>query len=315
MKFKRNAFTFKKLSELQQDYTLVDMHVHTKFSDSHVSPLSIINKCKKYGFGVAITDHNTIEGVKEIWQLKEDVLVIPGIEITCKEGFHILIYFYKFNDLIEFYEKHVKDNLGKNPWFKTKIDINTLLDATKNYKCLKGAAHPFGVGLTGIIHHIHNNKIDKSVISKLDFLEVVNGTNFRPANNKAIELALKLNKPFTCGSDGHTLYEVGRVLTYSKGNGVASFLNTIKNKENFFVGDKISKFMQVFHHTSTVQKHMKYPGATISTISKAGGLGIKTIVFNKMLKPVFKPVIKPMMKPFSKVEKFRKHLFRKRGEV
>ncbi|QZY56813.1 PHP domain-containing protein [Crassaminicella profunda] len=84
----------------------VDMHVHTSASDGILSPTEIVDWAKKRGLkGVAITDHDTIDGIKEAIRASEqydNFLVIPGIEFsTLYHGveIHILGYFVDYENL------------------------------------------------------------------------------------------------------------------------------------------------------------------------------------------------------------------------
>lgn len=70
----------------------LDPHIHTLYSgDSKNIPDDIVKIAKKRGLdAIAITDHNTIKGYEVIAKRNiEDILIIPGIEISTREG-HIV---------------------------------------------------------------------------------------------------------------------------------------------------------------------------------------------------------------------------------
>ena len=79
---------------------MIDLHVHTNYSDGEYSPLEILKMCKANGVStVAITDHGAIEGSKIAIEQNpyEEITVIPGVEFTAiypvKNGnLHILGY-------------------------------------------------------------------------------------------------------------------------------------------------------------------------------------------------------------------------------
>ena len=82
----------------------IDLHVHTNFSDGTDSPEDIIKKAEIIGLNtIAITDHETIDGLSEVKESK--VNVISGVEISAKwekikvnnneSGIHVLFYFVK----------------------------------------------------------------------------------------------------------------------------------------------------------------------------------------------------------------------------
>lgn len=87
----------------------IDMHTHTTASDGVYTPCQLV----KYGIlkglhGIAITDHDTVEGIdKAVNYLinRDDFIVIPGIELSTEymeEEVHILGYAinYKCNELL-----------------------------------------------------------------------------------------------------------------------------------------------------------------------------------------------------------------------
>ncbi len=64
---------------------MIDMHVHTYYSDGTMSPTSVVKKAADNGVKVlAITDHDGINGIEEALEAgkKYDVNVIPGIELS-----------------------------------------------------------------------------------------------------------------------------------------------------------------------------------------------------------------------------------------
>lgn len=77
---------------------LIDMHTHSTASDGSMSPAELIRHAKEVGLAaIALTDHDTIDGIEEALEegKKLGVEVIPGIEISAdyKPEMHILGYF------------------------------------------------------------------------------------------------------------------------------------------------------------------------------------------------------------------------------
>ena len=100
----------------------VDMHFHTKYSLDGISRITTsIKKAKKKRIGFAITDHNEIKGVISAYKNKKGSMIIPGIEVTCRNGVHMLVYFYTKGNLEEFYNKSLKPKMKVNPFF---VDIS-----------------------------------------------------------------------------------------------------------------------------------------------------------------------------------------------
>jgi len=94
---------FKKpdLALLRRDHAVFDMHFHTRRTDGRDTVQAIAAQARALGIGIAITDHNDIQSALEMEQFP-DVPSIPGIEITSREGTHVLVYFYERRHLKNF---------------------------------------------------------------------------------------------------------------------------------------------------------------------------------------------------------------------
>lgn len=80
----------------------VDLHLHTTASDGTMFPAELVKYAVEKGLsGIAITDHDTVDGIAEALEeaSNHDIEVIPGIEISVehKVEIHILGYFTKNN--------------------------------------------------------------------------------------------------------------------------------------------------------------------------------------------------------------------------
>src|SRR3989344_2847961 len=171
----REKPNFEELNRL--GYKIADMHIHSNYSpDCGTKVEEIIKIAKRKNIGIAITDHNAIGGSLEA--SKYDIFLIPGIEITCMEGCHILAYFESIKDLKEFYNKYIKDNLYNE--MRTKLPVKKLIKISHKYNCILVGAHPFGGGKSGIF------KIKKS--PSLKILEGLNARTLRILNNKTLKL-------------------------------------------------------------------------------------------------------------------------------
>jgi len=77
----------------------IDLHLHTTASDGTMSPAEIVRYAKEKGLlTIAITDHDTVEGIAEGLQegRKLGLEVIPGVELSVdysKGTMHLLGYF------------------------------------------------------------------------------------------------------------------------------------------------------------------------------------------------------------------------------
>ncbi len=215
----------------KQGYQAVDMHYHTRFSvDGLATVKQVIAKCKKEGIGTSFTDHNHIKGA--IKAVKEKgIFTIPGIELTCHNGVHLLLHFSNLKEYASFYKKEMEKRVKKNPWF-LDIGHNEAIDIAYNYNCLITAPHPYGPGVCGI----QKFGASKKAIKKIDAVEVLNGCGVGQMNPKAIKWAKRINKGFTGGSDGHTLKEHATALTLCHAETREEFLEQIRKRKSVVIG-------------------------------------------------------------------------------
>ena len=81
-----------------------DLHLHTTASDGTIAPSLTVKSAKAAGFStIAITDHDTINGLEEAFKAGNElnVEVIPGIELSALDGeneIHILGYYIDLNN-------------------------------------------------------------------------------------------------------------------------------------------------------------------------------------------------------------------------
>jgi len=167
-----------------------DFHIHSKFStDSKLEPEEIIEHAVSIGLdGIAITDHNTMDGFLAASKIKQDKLwIVAGQEISTEIG-HVIALFA--DDFIE----------GR-----------IFLDVIENIKSKNGLAvlaHPY---------KFPNCFLSDDVVEKVDAIEVFNYRNNLPfpflENFKARKLADKFNIPGLASSDAHIIEDIGKALS------------------------------------------------------------------------------------------------------
>lgn len=80
-----------------------DLHTHTRESDGTLSIRELLEKAKNIGLsGVAITDHDTMEGIPKAIEIAKKIGIefIPGIEFSCSfngDEIHILGFYLEEN--------------------------------------------------------------------------------------------------------------------------------------------------------------------------------------------------------------------------
>lgn len=83
-----------------------DLHIHSVVSacaDILQTPNNILNMSMLKGLNLlSICDHNCAKQYKTIDEIKDsyDFYVIYGMEVTVKEGFHVLTYFEKYEEIM-----------------------------------------------------------------------------------------------------------------------------------------------------------------------------------------------------------------------
>ena len=127
-----NRIVFEKpdLQNLTRKNTVVDMHFHSVYSDGRNRVDEIVEYAELLGIGVAITDHNAIQGAVEIDACKK-VMSIPGIEVTSSEGTHLLVYFYDIENLRRFYDQDVAPHLGREVMSSIGLSMEDIIGRAK----------------------------------------------------------------------------------------------------------------------------------------------------------------------------------------
>lgn len=167
---------------------LLDLHNHTRFSpDSRVEPAELVALAKRIGLqGLAITDHNSIAGVKEAEEAAgRGFLVIPGIEVSSRQG-HVLAY-------------------GVREAIPRDLEAAETVARIVALGGVAVAAHPYrfwsGLGEEGLGQ------------ATFAAYETHNGRTLRSGNVRARERAKRIGVGQTGGSDSHFLDEIARAVT------------------------------------------------------------------------------------------------------
>lgn len=269
LSFHRVCFEKPDLEQLNQSNVVVDLHVHTRHSDGKHSSAQIADQARKLGIGVAITDHNAIAGALEIAQHK-DILTIPGIEVTSREGAHVLVYFESVTGLERFYRRHVQPNLGINVMSSTGLPLEQIIARAHDYASLAILAHPYSAMYTGVFNPGIDPERLHSLLGLADGVEVINAENLNKWNLQCAVLGFNLGKAMTGGSDGHTRHHLGRVVTCAPcAPNRRAFLEAIRQGRNRVVGKEIAMMRKVSssgtklrsglrHCPELIEKNLRY---------------------------------------------------------
>ncbi|RLI90924.1 MAG: metal-dependent phosphoesterase [Candidatus Altiarchaeales archaeon] len=162
----------------------IDIHTHSSYSDGANTPGEMVRYAKKIGLdGIAITDHNVIDGaIKALRYNSENFTVIPGIEVSSKEG-HIL-------------------GLGITELIERAIPAEEVVERIHELGGIAIAAHPYDRFRSGVGDLLY--KID------FDAVEVINGRTLLTTRDMT-KIAKNIKLPKVGGSDAHSLDELGSV--------------------------------------------------------------------------------------------------------
>jgi predicted metal-dependent phosphoesterase TrpH len=167
----------------------IDLHLHTNYSRDANTTLeeAICYARKKQLDGIAVTDHDTVEGARKLAQ-ERDFLVIPGIEVSSRHG-HIL-------------------GLNITEPIPPRLSVAETADRIQLLGGLAIIAHPSVVIKTGL-----GARIDSA--SGLEAVEVINASAipFSLSTYLSRRLAHRLRLPETGGSDSHYPDEIGSAYT------------------------------------------------------------------------------------------------------
>src|SRR3989338_8905579 len=160
-----------------------DLHTHTCYSKcSNLKPEVLLKIAKERGLdGIAVTDHNTIEGALKAKKLSKDkeFEVIVGDEVRTNYG-----------DVLAYYlQKEIK--------FR---ELFSVIDEVKAQGGLIAIAHPFRISVNPTLKFRY--PLEK-IKNKIDAIECFNARMLPGNNNKADKMSNKLNVAKTAGSDAH----------------------------------------------------------------------------------------------------------------
>jgi len=254
-----NRVQFEKpdISELTRHYTVVDLHFHSRYSDGRNTIAQIARRVRQLGIGIAVTDHNDIKGAIEIDRFKS-ILSIPGIEITSQEGSHLLVYFYDLENLKRFYREHIQPNRGNGPMSSIALPMEEIIDAARTFEAVVILPHPYCAAYTGVCNPQFAMARQKQLFDAVDGVEAINSENLKKWNLRCAVLGFNLDKAVVGGSDGHALYQIGRVVSYADcSKDRKAFLDAVRKRQNKVIGKEIDIFRKVTSNGMKLRTNLK----------------------------------------------------------
>lgn len=145
-----------------------DLHLHTTSSDGNLTPSQVIIAAKEKGFSaVAITDHDTIDGLEEAQKeaAKQQIEFVPGIELSTEfeeKEVHILGYYFDKNaprlkEKLQLFIESRKNRAEKMVKKLNDLGLDLSLDRVKEIAGTEFMGRP----------HIARAMLEKGYISEL----------------------------------------------------------------------------------------------------------------------------------------------------
>jgi len=199
-----------------------DLHIHSNYStDSKLAVDEILKQAVRKGLdGIAICDHNTVEGslfaIQRARELDLPLLVLPGIEISTSDG-HLIV-------------------LGIRENIQPGLTVSETISIARQKDGVVIAPHPFKKDSIGF------------AAKDADAIETFNSRCIFGENERAKELALSLGKPEVGGSDSHLHSTIGLGFTeIDAARSVDMVLGSIRKGKTRSGGQIISPDIMMVH--------------------------------------------------------------------
>ncbi len=220
-----------------EELKMIDLHIHTHYSDGKMSPKELLELYNSKGFKViSFADHDSIRAYEDLKSLKvpKGIRVILGVELTLEEKgyeFHILSYGFKIDEdkrkflkLIE--ERKRNGTANRIKQINEKLRINGLNEVDEEELMSERIHHSYQIA-NSIMHRndIPYDKSYREFVAPIRSITSRNLPSVREARQAGFE-NLILAHPF---SKYHSLEEYcnnaqeryNEVLTYLFGSGLS----------------------------------------------------------------------------------------------
>ncbi len=173
-----------------------ELHVHSSFSDGKDDVRRIVDRAVQLNIDLlSVTDHDTVAGSLEAIDYVRDenlgISVIPGVEVTTSDG-HLLVF-------------------GIEREIDRKMSLKETAEIVKKLGGICVIPHPFQFERKGVLR--------TELFRYADGVEVFNAKYIVGIFNWiARRYAIRYGKPFTAGSDAHSVDELGYGITLLDGD-------------------------------------------------------------------------------------------------
>lgn len=151
----------------EEDYknNLINLHIHTTFSDGKAEASDILAQAKAKGYKkIAICDHNTVDAHR----ILKDEILIPAAEFDVWSGYvfmHLLAYGIDIEnpELQQFLAKSKRETEADWVRIFAKRDIKKLINAIHNAGGIAILAHPaccWAINLAGFVKKLVSYGLD-----------------------------------------------------------------------------------------------------------------------------------------------------------
>ncbi|MGM0606946.1 MAG: PHP domain-containing protein [Candidatus Muiribacteriota bacterium] len=247
MHLKQLAYYMMQASD-KKELLKADLHIHSVLSNCSsldMGPKKIVQKLKQHNIKVvSITDHNSCLNCRAFVKVaeKEEITVIPGIEVTTAEEIHVLSLFKNIEDAEELSSKiykrllDIEINEQKQGYQIVLDDKENILRMEKKFLNQASLSIEELINFTekrnGIIIFSHIDKAYNSLIANLGFIpDSYKDKIFEITKNEHYDLNTITN------SDAHTIEDIGRRYFFIKArNNIEKIFKALK-KGCFSGGD------------------------------------------------------------------------------
>jgi predicted metal-dependent phosphoesterase TrpH len=183
-----------------------DLHVHTNCSrdgESSVEDILARAQAKKLD-AIAITDHDTCEGIAAAEAVGSGIIIIPGVEVSTRQG-HLIV-------------------LGVREPLPAGRHVMETIRLARSLGAVTIIPHPYHMWRHGVARRVPES------IGAVDAIEVFNSRYIvGSANRKAARVARKVKVAAVGGSDAHNARFIGFGYTLVAAEPVvASILSAIR---------------------------------------------------------------------------------------